>query len=175
MRHSAWPLLLLLLLAYAAPANAAQLFPALQKAMPQAEKVGAHAYTAFFIPVYDIALYAPDGVMRHEKPHAISIRYALALEADDILSRSVEEMKRQNIDDATLEQWKNKLQAFFPDVEEGTMLAALHIPGKETVFYKDGHVLGAVKDPAFGPVYMGIWLAENTSEPAMRKELLGQP
>lgn len=174
MRHSVWALLFLLLVP-AAPVHAAQLFPALQKAMPQAEKVGAHAYTAFFLPVYDIALYAPDGVMRNEKPHALSIRYALALEAADIISRSVEEMKRQNIDEATLEQWKNKLQAFIPDVEEGTVLAALHLPGQQTIFYKDGRVLGAVKDPRFGPVYMGIWLAENTSEPTMRKELLGHP
>lgn len=157
------------------PAQAAILFPALKKEIPQAQEVGKTSFAFLFLDIYDIALYAPQGTWRADQPYALSLRYHLAIDAPDIVDRSIEEMRRQNPQLDKLDIWHKELAAFFPNVEDGTVLAALNIPGKETIFYKDSLQIGVIKDPDFGPAYLGIWLAENTSQPAMRAALFGQP
>lgn len=166
-------LFFILMLALAGAAHATDFFPSMRKLIPHAEKVGGASFSVLFLDVYDIAFYAPKGEWQKDKPHALSIRYHVEIDAEDIVERSIDEMKRQKPDPVKLGVWGQKLRTFFPKVERGTVLAALHIPGRRTVFYKNGFQIGAIDDPEFGPVYMGIWLDENTSEPSLRAELLG--
>lgn len=171
--HSLGILFFTLMLALSGSAQGADLFPSIKKLIPHAEKVGESSFSILVLDVYDIALYASNGKWQKDKPYALSVRYHVEIEAKDIIERSIDEMRRQNPDPVKLGVWAEKLRAFFPKVERGTVLAALHIPGRRTVFYKNGSQIGVIDDPQFGPVYMGIWLDENTSEPSLRAELLG--
>ena len=45
-------------------------------------------------------------------------------------------------------------------------------PGEGALFLTNGRPTGKVPDPAFARLFFGIWLAGDTSEPAMRTALL---
>ena len=84
-------------------------------------------------------------------------------------------MRSEGFTDADrLEDWRGKMRAIFPDVDDGTVLTGISNGHGPTTFYEDGRRVGAVDDPAFGAKFFGIWLAENSSDPALRAGLLGQ-
>ena len=61
----------------------------------------------------------------------------------------------------------------FPDVAPSDRLTGVHLPGEATRFFHNGRPTSAVVDPAFGRLFFGIWLAATTSEPELRRRLIG--
>lgn len=156
---------------FAAPASANQ---AVQQQIPNIQKVGEARLTYAFWDVYDAVLYAPNGSWDAEKPYALSLRYLRELDGDAIADRSVEEIKKQGFtQEKSLAEWHKQMLEIFPDVKEGTNLTAIFTSNKTTLFFHDGKPIGMVKDPLFGKHFFGIWLSKKTSEPALRKSLLG--
>ena len=154
--------------AYAAEAAIAQ--------VPQAKMVGKGRLSLLFWEVYDAALYAPQGQWREEAPMALVIHYFREIEGKDIADRTIREMRQQGFaEEDVLAGWLQALRKIFPDVRRGSELTGVYVPGKATRFYLDDREIGQVKDPAFGPRFFNIWLAENTSEPGLRQQLLGKP
>ena len=128
-------------------------------------------------PVYRARLWTePDFEAQAFTGHALvlELQYERALKGDAIAERSLEEMRRG----ATLSreqeaQWLAAMRRSFPDIQNGDRLTGLYQPGQATYFELNGQPRPPVRDPAFGPAFFGIWLAEHTSEPALRRQLLG--
>lgn len=147
---------------------------AVRQHLPNAQEVGHGRLSLAFWDVYDATLYAPEGVWNAQKPAAISIRYFREIEGSDIADRSIEEMKKQGFTDSKiLAEWHQQMINIFPDVTNGTELTAILTDTRSTDFYRDGHLIGRIKDPKFGTYFFNIWLSAKTSEPQLRKELLG--
>ena len=164
-------LTLFLVFAFAGPAVAAEV--AINQ-IPNVQKVGEGRLSVAFWDVYDATLYAPNGQWNPKKPFALSIRYFREIEGADIAERSVAEMKKQGFsDEQSLTSWRKQMQAMFPDVKDGTELTALFTTQK-TTFYHNGKIAGVIEDPQFTKQFSNIWLSEKTSEPSLRKALLGQ-
>lgn len=145
------------------------------KTIPSAEIVGVGRLSILFWDVYDATLYAPGGQCEKGKPFALSIHYFHEINGKDIADRSIEEMRGQGFEDEDmLRKWHVEMNAIFPDVQNGTVLTAVFTPGKHTEFFENGRKIGTVKGDDFLHRFSGIWLSENTSEPALRKKLLGQ-
>lgn len=145
-----------------------------QTYIPNAQEVGSGRLTVFFWDVYDASLFAPDGEWSENKPYALSLSYLRDLKGSDIAERSVEEMREQGFsDEVTLATWHQKMKSLFPDVDDNTTLTGIRDQKGNTVFYHNGERLGAINDPEFSKWFFGIWLNENTSEPALRRKLLG--
>ena len=141
----------------------------------KAEKVGEARLSVLFWDVYDATLYAPDGIWSYDKPFALSIRYLRKIDGVDIANRSIEEMREQGLqDDVLLAQWYREIKAIFPDVKKGTVLTAIFLPGQRTDFFENERLIGTVKGNDFLRWFSGIWLSDKTSEPALRKKLLGE-
>lgn len=138
--------------------------------------VGEGTLSVAFWDLYDATLYAPDGKWDPSKPFALSIRYFRDIEGKAIADRSVQEMRKQGFqDEVTLAAWNAQMKNIFPDVQDGSVLSAVFIPGKHTVFYAGTQPIGTIKGDAFGHRFFDIWLSEKTSEPGLRKQLLGLP
>ena len=143
--------------------------------VPEAKKVGEARLVYAFWDVYDATLYAPLGTLHASKPYALSIRYLRSIDGKAIAERSVEEMQRQGFSDtARLAVWHENMRTIFPDVQDGTVLTAIFIPGKKTLFYQGSVPIGMVADAEFTRRFADIWLGEKTSEPRLREELLGR-
>lgn len=160
------------LLCAASPAIAAQ--EALQAWIPDARRVGEGRLAVAFWDIYDATLYAPSGEWSLQKPFALSLRYMRDIDGHDIADRSVQEMRGQGFtDEIKLAAWNAQMKRIFPNVEDGTVLSAIFIPGSKTVFYHGNRRIGMVNDAEFTQWFAGIWLAESTSEPQLRRRLLG--
>ncbi len=148
----------------------------LNQHIAQPEKVGEGSLTYLFWHVYDATLYASEGQWQPEQPHALSLTYQRALEGKQIADRSIEEMRRQGInDELKMASWHRQLSQILPDVDQGTVLTGIFTEDKTTVFYQADTKLGEIEDPDFGKHFFAIWLGENTSAPNLRKQLLALP
>ncbi len=142
--------------------------------LPGAQKVGAGRMTYLTLPVFDATLYAPGGVYAASKPFALKLSYLRNLKGRDIARSSVEQMRRQGAHSETqLAVWGRTMAGIFPDVTKGTTLTGVRHGDGSTSFYREGKVIGRVYDPAFGRAFFDIWLGAKTSQPALRKQLLG--
>lgn len=163
----------------AGPAQANALPPELADELPGARVLGQGGLRFLGLKVYDARLWAPappaDPLADPLKvPLALELQYARALVGRLIAERSLTEMKRQGpIDDATGERWLQAMSALFPDVAAGDRITGVHRPGEAARYFHNGRRLGEVRDAEFARRFFGIWLAPQTSEPGLRKALLG--
>ena len=130
----------------------------------------------FGLLIYDIRLWAeqPPGREWWSRPLALELRYARSLDGSAIAERSLVEMRRQQAIAAEQgERWLAQMRALFPDVKAGDRLAGRYLPGRGAEFFFNEAPRGRVDDALFARLFFGIWLAEQSSEPALRARLLG--
>ena len=142
--------------------------------IPNVEQVGEGRLSVFVWSVYDAALYAPNGSWDADKPFALSLNYLRDIKRQDIIKTSIDEIKRLGMDNQLqLSQWEKQLANFFPDVSDGTQVTGIYTIDKETIFYANKHYIGKISDPKFGYYFFQIWLSDQSSEPSLRRSLLG--
>lgn len=138
------------------------------------ELVGEARLTFLFWSVYDSRLYSLDGQYTDgQRPLRLEIQYLLDVDADDLVSRTLEEWQHQQLRHPRQQQWGTQLASIWPDIREGDVLAIELDAGGGNAFYLNGELLGAVEDDAFGPQFLAIWLSPATSQPELRLALIG--
>ena len=157
-------------------AQTTQPWPEVSASLAEARLAGAARLQVWGFEVYDAQLWVAPGFRASQFaqfPLALSLRYLRALKGAAIAERSLKEMQGIGpIPDAQAGQWLTAMTQTFPDVQAGDRLTGLHQPGAGVRFWLNGQPRGAIADARFGPSFFGIWLAEATSEPSMRRELL---
>lgn len=147
--------------------------------LPGARLLGSGTLRFLGLHVYDARLWAgaqAPGEDWAATPFALELQYARSLSGARIADRSLKEMQRQgDIAAADGERWLGAMKQLFPDVKEGDRITGLNLPGFGARFFINGALKGDVRDPRFAKLFFGIWLAPQTSEPALRKQLLGTP
>lgn len=140
-------------------------------------KRGEARFRFFGLHVYDIRLWSPTPVTAanwQEQPLTLEIEYARSLDGAEIAKRSLKEMRRQaGIADAQAQAWLAEMQAAFPDVKAGDRISGRFEPGAAAHFFINGQPRRRVADAQFAKLFFGIWLSPQTSEPALRQQLLG--
>jgi hypothetical protein len=158
-------LLLLAVLATAAvPAGAAQL-----------QKVGEAHLKVLLWPVYNSRLYSSDGnYVAGQRPVRLDIEYLRNIDAADLIARTADEWRHQDVTHERQPEWLAQLAELWPDVAEGDVLSLLVDDRNVSTFYRNGERLGTLEDPDFGQHFLDIWLSPDTSRPELRLALLGQ-
>jgi hypothetical protein len=142
--------------------------------LPNAQKVGAGVLTYLFWDVYRATLYAPKAGWRRDAPFALTLAYMRDLKGRDIAERTISEIRGQGYDDEQkLAAWFDRLAELFPDVGDGDSLTAVRDTDARTVFYRGSLRIGTIEDPVFTARFFDIWLGDKTSEPKLRRALLG--
>ncbi|WP_310387464.1 chalcone isomerase family protein [Roseateles sp.] len=131
----------------------------------------------FGLLIYDIRLWAAarvDAQSWHLQVLALELEYARSLSGAEIAKRSLAEMRRQaDISASQAQAWLSEMEAAFPDVKAGDRLSGLNEPGEAISFFVNGRLQRRIQDPLFSRLFLGIWLAPQSSEPGLRKQLLG--
>jgi hypothetical protein len=146
--------------------------------LPGAQWAGSTRLRFFGFDVYDAQLWVAPGFRASTyalHPLALELTYLRALAGKDIAARSLKEMR--GLDKISPEQetrWLAAMESALPDVKSGDRIAGLHHPTQGAHFWFNGQPRAWVKDPAFSRLFFGIWLAESTSQPALRAELLAR-
>ncbi len=146
-----------------------------RQVIPNAELVGEGRLSYLLWDVYDAKLYAPDGDWRSDGPFALSLNYLMDIRSAKIADRSTLEIRNQGFqDEAALTRWNDQMRAIFPDVEKNSVLTGVKTTAGHTRFYYNSKFIGEITDPLFGTHFFAIWLSENTTEPSLRNQLLGE-
>jgi hypothetical protein len=151
--------------------------PEVTSLLPDARLHGSATLRFFGLDIYQANLWVPAGfdpARWQQQVFALQLTYLRDLQGRAIAQRSVAEMRRQDpLDETLADQWEARMAALFPDVRRGDRITGLYLPGRGARFVHNGRELGEVTDPRFARLFFGIWLAPQTSEPALRTALLG--
>ncbi|GAB2902121.1 chalcone isomerase family protein [Uliginosibacterium flavum] len=169
-------LLLGLCLFMACLANASQAIPDVARAHAESWNVlGKGQMSWFGLRLYTAELWSSQAAFDPASTYALKLTYDRSFAGVRLSSASVDEMRRIGMrDEAVLARWQQYMDKVFPDVKEGDALTGVFLPGKGAVFYLGSKLVGEVNDPAFAAAFFGIWLDARTSEPALRRQLIGQ-
>ena len=147
--------------------------------LPGAQLSGAGTLRFLGLRVYEARLWVRPGFAAHayaDQPFALELHYARSFSADAIASRSIDEMRRQQpLTDAQAARWHAALAKAIPSVQGGDELIGLHTPAGSTRFWHNGVETGQLDDPLLSRLFFGIWLSPQSSEPALRAQLLALP
>lgn len=136
--------------------------------------IGKGALNIFVWHVYDIKLYAEDKAFSYDRPFYLKIEYKRDAYGKKIAKISADEIRKLGFEDEQkLSQWLVAMESLFPDIKAGDSLTGVYQPNQAAIFLKNDAEIGAIEDPDFARWFFGIWLDENTSQPSLRKSLLG--
>lgn len=151
--------------------------PELASTLADARPLGTGVLRFFGLQVYEARLWAcPDFVAERyaQQPFALELLYARKLEGAAIAERSVAEMRRiGSFTEAQARQWLALMLQAFPDVAAQDRLLGLHEGGGRVRFFHNGRQTAQTEDADYVRLFFGIWLAPQTSAPALRRALLG--
>lgn len=156
-----------------ADATPALLFPA--KSSSQAwQQWGSGEMRFFGFALYRATLWVA-GAGVDNSPHALTLHYRRNISREQLVSASLDEMRRLGGADTTVARWQTDLVRVFPDVKAGERIIGLHLPGQGARFYHQGRLTGEVNDPDFAQRFFAIWLDPRTRSPELRALLLQRP
>jgi len=161
------------LLAFAAsPALAAP--PEIANVIKTDKPYGEGHMNFLFIKAYNARLWTDAPTWSMDAPFAMEITYGLGFDTDDLVERTIKEMKNVDpgISDAEIARLTPELRNVYPPVKSGDRLVALYVPGKPVMFSHNGTPTGSIGGENFIRDFFGIWLSPNTSAPGLRKDLL---
>jgi hypothetical protein len=162
----------------AADPGASGLPQAVVEQLPDVRIRGGGELAFMGLSIYDARLYRSAGARGDCAPDeafALQLIYKRRLYGDRIAERSIEEMTKLGY--GTKEQrasWGAQLKRMLPDVSDGDSLTGVNVPLAGVRFYQNGKPLGSIDDREFAHAFFAIWLDPRTSEPALRKRLLGE-
>lgn len=151
--------------------------PELRTALPDARLIGSTVLRFFGLRVYEARLWAGAGFeaehySRH--PMALELKYERKLDGASIAERSIAEMRRvDTFSETKARQWLELMKQAFPDVIPEDRLLGLNDGRGEVRFFHNTQLTATIQDPLYARLFFGIWLAPQTSAPALRQSLLG--
>lgn len=144
-------------------------------------QVGNAKFSVLFWDIYHSKLYTPSGnylvednsdKLAIERPLLFEIEYLKDISSKDLISRTVEQWQHLNIKKNTFATYLPQLKAIWPNITSGDSLALL-IENNKSSFYFNDEFIGSIDKEDFGELFLAIWLSPNTSQPKLRKKLLG--
>ena len=166
--------LLVVLLATSIPASAQT--SAVESTLDSPQLIGEGRLKVLFWNVYDAALYSDTGTYDNDEPIALELTYLRAVKGKKILDTTMDEIRRlatTDTSDERLQKWRQQLSSTFPDMKAGMTITGVRTSEGFTEIYVGDEKKGIIDDPAFTDNFFAIWLSEKTSEPGLRKKLLG--
>jgi len=154
----------------------AEPWPEVREILAQADLLGSARFRFRGFNVYDAQLWTAPGFQAAQyvqQPFALTLSYLRALKGAAIAERSLLEMQDiAPVDEAQVATWRQALTQLFPDVRAGDRITGSHQPGLGANFWLNGRPLGQIADDRFSQRFFGIWLHPDTSQPALRRDLL---
>ena len=127
--------------------------------------------------IYDARLWVMPQFDAHayeRQPLALELTYHRTFSSSAIAQRSIEEIQRQRtLSPAQAERWRQTLADVLPDVQAGDRLTSLYLPAQGMRLWRGNQELSPIQDAELAQLFFGIWLSPRTSEPQLRRALLG--
>lgn len=138
-------------------------------------QVGKAKFMFLFWDIYKSALFTKTGRFDDNSSADLiyKIKYLKDITAKELIKRTVEQWQHLKVDESQYQSFIPLLEAIWPDIKTGDSLT-LYRSQSTSVFYFNNKNIGEIQSNKFGKLFVDIWLSPNTSEPKLRKALLGQ-
>lgn len=142
------------------------------------KRVGMAEFSYLFWDVYDSYLFNHSGKIDanyawyEQAPLILEIRYKRDIKADDLIESTIEQWQHLGLSEDKYQEYVPWLKSVWPDLKDGDRLALLVQDGYSVFFYNKEEI-ARQDDPYFSRIFLDIWLSTDTSEPKLRKKLLG--
>lgn len=147
-----------------------------QEAVPGAQIIGRGEFSVFGFDVYNAHLWSASRPLADGQPFALELIYQRSISRDDLVQASVDEIKRlagNTISPAQLAAWQVQMRQSFIDVQAGTRITGVYLPGQGARFFVGQQLQHEINDPRFARAFFDIWLDPRTRNPELREQLLG--
>ncbi len=147
-----------------------------QEVLPGAQVIGGGDLRVFGFRVYTARLWSAANPLSADKPFALELTYHRDITRDELVEASVDEIKRTSpvpVSEAQISQWQAQMAQAFVDVQAGSKITGVYLPGREARFYVGEKLQHVVQDPQFAKAFFDIWLSPKTRNPELREQLLG--
>jgi len=137
--------------------------------------IGKGTFRKFFLTIYDARLEAQqaDFQFPQTRPFALTLFYKRDIASGDIIDNTLDQWRKQQV--AWPKSWESGLLQAIPGIKKGDNLRLVVGTGQTATLLHNGNPVATFTDPAFVTAFAGIWLAENTTAPELRRQLLGNP
>jgi hypothetical protein len=130
------------------------------RAMPNAERVGEASYTVLSVRLFNAQLFADGGAFSWERPFALTLTYDRSAQASTLINRSIREMGSRGAGNArALAPLRTQLERCFTNVNSGDRFTGVSTGVETATFYLNGAQRCEVRWPNFRRHFFGIWLA----------------
>ena len=139
------------------------------------KKVGQGTMSWLFIDIYQAALFTGNGkYQRGQYPQALRIHYQRDISKKALLKATQQQWQHLSIEADLYHDWLQQLERLWPDIKEGDQLIFLLSSNGEGHFYYNNKKLGAIENRVLSEAFLSIWLSPKTSEPKLRRKLIGE-
>lgn len=147
-----------------------------QEVLPGAQVIGGGDLRVFGFRVYTARLWSAATPLSTDKPFALELTYHRDITRDELVEASIDEIKRTSpvpVSEEQISQWQAQMVQAFVDVQAGSKITGVYLPGREARFYVGEKLQHVVQDPQFAKAFFDIWLSPKTRNPELREQLLG--
>jgi len=157
-------------------------------------KSGEGELKVLFWKVYKAEFYITgEEYSETQYPKALKLTYHRDIEKKEFIDVTKDQWAQLNshyqerlVSETQEEKWLNQLKNIFPTITEKDIILFILTKDKQAKFYlrsfdneknhyqQNFQSIGTILDPEFGDYFLSIWLSKNTSEPKIRKQLIGQ-
>ncbi len=156
------------------PVAIAELVPSITK--QNFQLLGSAKFSVLFWDIYQSTLLTTDGQAPFSNAcqHALfEIRYLRDISKKELLDNTIEQWRHLSLKEQDYQTFVPMLENIWPDIQAGDQLSMLSQANK-TIFYLNRQSIGEIDSATFAQLFLAIWLDENTSEPKLRQQLLGE-
>ncbi|WP_286235171.1 chalcone isomerase family protein [Thalassotalea sediminis] len=148
---------------------------AVDKVKSDLTQVGKATFSFLFWDIYHSKLYTNSGTYSEKENQTLllEIQYLKDIARDDLLEKTVEQWQYLGFSIEQYGKYLDTLRVLWPNIEAGDSLSLLD-DNQSSHFYFNGELLGTIEDTKFAEIFLAIWLSEKTSQPLLRKRLIGE-
>ena len=136
--------------------------------------IGEGTLKVFFMEIYDLRLIADSPTFSWQNKFKLDFIYTRDLKKDSVIKSSIKELRRQSsVLESNIESWQGYLEQSIRPVQEGTHATVLWEPEGQITFHYENSDPTTIEDEDFARAFLNIWLGEETSQPELQSEILG--
>jgi len=157
-------------------------------------KIGEGKLNILFWKVYKAEFFASTTpYVDTQYPKALKLTYQRNIKKNEFIEATQDQwnklrkkQKNAQISQQQEQKWLKQLTNIFPDIHENDVILLIIDQNKQASFYFQGfdekvtnttqtyQPLGTINAPFFSEHFLSIWLSPYTTEPKLRKQLIGQ-
>lgn len=140
------------------------------------QEVGKARFSVLFWDIYDSKLFTSSGSYLTNFPAnqtiLFEIQYLRDINRDDLIDKTIDQWQYIGIKEKEYTSYIPLLQKIWPNIKANDKLALL-IENESSQFFYNNQFIGRINQKQFHQNFINIWLSPETSQPKLRKALLG--